>query len=30
VFERLVGIKSDIRVDVGRDSKVRVELRLRY
>jgi hypothetical protein len=30
VFERVVGIKSDIRVDVGRDSKFRVELRLRY
>ena len=29
VVERLVGIKSDIRVDVGRDSKFRVELRMR-
>lgn len=30
VVERLVGIKSDIRVDIGRDSKVRVELRMRW
>jgi hypothetical protein len=30
VFERLVGIKSDIRVDVGRDRNVHVELRLRW
>jgi hypothetical protein len=30
VVERLVGIKSDIRVDVGRDSKFRVELRLHW
>ena len=30
VFERLVGIKSDIRVDVGRDRNVRVELRLHW
>ncbi|MGH7305806.1 MAG: DUF3943 domain-containing protein [Candidatus Rokuibacteriota bacterium] len=29
VFERLMGIKSDIRVDVGRD-KVHVELRMRW
>ena len=26
-FERLMGIKSDIRVDVGRDSEVHVQLR---
>jgi hypothetical protein len=29
VFERLLGIKSDVRVDVGRDARFRVELRLR-
>ena len=30
VFERRIGIKSDIRVDVGRDSKFHVELRMRW
>jgi hypothetical protein len=30
VFERLMGIKSDIRVDVGRDSEVHVQLRMRW
>jgi hypothetical protein len=30
VFERMLGIKSDIRVDVGRDSKFHVELRMRW
>jgi len=30
VFERLMGIKSDLRVDVGRSNKVHVELQMRY
>ena len=30
VFERLMGIKSDIRVDVGRDTKIQVQLRMRW
>jgi Domain of unknown function (DUF3943) len=30
LFEPLIGIKSDIRVDVGRDSKFHVELRMRW
>jgi hypothetical protein len=30
VFERLMGIKSDIRVDVGRENKFHVQLRMRW